>query len=169
MASERLLVVGKIVGLYGVQGWVKLESYTVPRTKIFSYRPWSVSLAEGDIDIDDVQGREQGKGLVGRLAGYNDRDTAATLIGASIRIPRSALPKSAQGEYYWADLENLSVVTNDGVPLGTVSHLFATGSNDVMVVKDATRERLIPFVQGQFIEAVDLENSKITVNWDPDF
>ncbi|HEX3895692.1 MAG TPA: ribosome maturation factor RimM [Rudaea sp.] len=169
MASERLLVVGKIVGLYGVQGWVKLESYTEPRTKIFSYRPWSVSLADGDIGIDDVQGREQGKGLVGRLAGYNDRDAAATLIGASIRIPRSALPKSVQGEYYWADLENLAVVTNEGVPLGTVSHLFATAANDVMVVKDATRERLIPFVQGQFIEAVDLENSRITVDWDPDF
>jgi 16S rRNA processing protein RimM len=169
VASERLLVVGKIVGLYGVQGWVKLESYTEPRTKIFSYRPWSVSLPDGDSDIDDVQGREQGKGLVGRLAGYNDRDTAATLIGASIRIPRSALAESAQGEYYWADLENLSVVTNEGVPLGMVSHLFATGANDVMVVKDATRERLIPFVQGQFIEAVDLENSRITVNWDPDF
>lgn len=169
MASERLLIVGKIVGLYGVQGWVKLESYTEPRTKIFSYRPWSVQLPGGDVEIDDVNGREQGKGLVGRLAGYDDRDAAATLIGASIRIPRSALPTSAHGEYYWADLENLEVVTNFGVPLGTVSHLFATGSNDVMVVKDATRERLIPFVQGEFVEAVDLEKSRITVNWDPDF
>jgi 16S rRNA processing protein RimM len=169
VASDRLLIVGKFVGLYGVQGWVKLESYTEPRLKIFSYRPWLVSLTGGDIEIDDVQGREQGKGLVGKLAGYNDRDTAATLIGASIRIPRSALPKSAQGEYYWTDLEGLTVVTNDGIPLGSVSHLFSTGANDVMVAKDATRERLIPFVLGQFIEAVDLENSRITVNWDPDF
>jgi len=152
-----------------VQGWVKLESYTEPRAKIFSYRPWSVHVAGCDFDIDDVYGREQGKGLVGKLAGYDDRDAAATLIGASIRIPRSALPKPVQGEYYWTDLENLAVVNDQGVELGTVSHLFATGANDVMVVKDSTRERLIPFVQGQFIQAVDLENSRITVHWDPDF
>ncbi len=164
-SADRLIVVGKIVGLYGVQGWVKLESYTQPRTQIFSYRPWFL----GDKEIEDAQGREQGKGLVGRLSGYADRDAAATLIGAEIRIPRSALPKPAQGEFYWSDLEGLAVVNKEGVALGAVSHLFSTGANDVVVVKDGARERMIPFVFGQFVEAVDLEQSRITVDWDPDF
>ena len=164
-SAERLIVVGKIVGLHGVQGWVKLESYTQPRTQIFSYRPWLV----GTKQIDDASGREQGKGLIGRLAGYSDRDTAATLIGAEIRIPRSALPKPADGEFYWSDLEGLIVVNKQGVALGAVSHLFSTGANDVVVVKDGPRERLIPFVFGQFVEAVDLEQSRITVDWAPDF
>jgi 16S rRNA processing protein RimM len=164
-SADRLIVVGKIVGLHGVQGWVKLESYTQPRTRIFSYRPWIL----GDKEIDEAHGREQGKGLVGHIAGYSDRDAAATLIGAEIRIPRSALPKPAVGEFYWSDLEGLAVVNREGVALGAVSHLFSTGANDVMVVKDGPRERLIPFVQGQFVEAVDLEQSKITVDWDPDF
>ena len=164
-SADRLIVVGKIVGLYGVQGWVKLESYTQPRTQIFSYRPWRV----GETEIDQAQGREQGKGLVGRLSGYDDRDTAATLIGASIRIPRSALPKPTPGEFYWADLEGLDVVNRQGVALGAVTHLFSTGANDVMVVKDGPRERMIPFVQGQFVDTVDMERSTITVDWDPDF
>ncbi len=163
--ADRLIVVGKIVGLYGVQGWVKLESYTQPRTQIFSYRPWRV----GEKEISDASGREQGKGLVGCLSGYSDRDAAATLIGAEIRIPRSALPKASPGEIYWADLEGLAVVNREGVALGAVSHLFSTGANDVMMVKDGPRERMIPFVMGQFVEAVDLEQSKITVDWDPDF
>ena len=164
-SADRLIIVGKIVGLYGVQGWVKLESYTQPRTQIFSYHPWLV----GTQEIDDASGREQGKGLIGRLAGYSDRDAAATLIGASIRIPRSALPKPPPGEFYWADLEGLDVVNKEGVALGAVTHLFSTGANDVMVVKDGPRERMIPFVQGQFVETVDMERSRITVDWDPDF
>jgi 16S rRNA processing protein RimM len=164
-SADRLIVVGKIVGLYGVQGWVKLESYTLPRTQIFSYRPWIV----GEKEIDEAQGHEQGKGLVGCLSGYSDRDAAATLIGAEIRIPRSALPKPADGEFYWSDLEGLDVVNKEGLALGAVTHLFATGANDVMVVKDGSHERMIPFVFGQFVEAVDLEQSRITVDWDPDF
>jgi 16S rRNA processing protein RimM len=164
-SADRLIVVGKIVGLYGVQGWVKLESYTQPRTQIFSYRPWIV----GEKEVEEAQGREQGKGLVGRLSGYSDRDAAATLIGAEIRIPRSALPKPSPGEFYWSDLEGLAVVNKEGVALGAVTHLFSTGANDVMVVKDGPRERMIPFVHGQFVKAVDMEQSKITVDWDPDF
>lgn len=164
-SADRRIVVGKIVGLYGVQGWVKLESFTQPRVQIFSYRPWFV----GEKEIDAAHGREQGKGLVAHLPGFDDRDAAATLIGAEIRIPRAALPNATPGEFYWADLEGVSVVSKQGVALGTVSHLFSTGANDVMVVKDGPRERMIPFVQGQFVESVDLEQSRITVDWDPDF
>lgn len=169
MALERPLVVGKIVGLHGVQGWIKLESYTEPRVSIFDYRPWTIEFAGKKIEIDHVQGRAQGKGLIGKLTGYDDRDAAATLIGASIRISRSQLPRSSPGEYYWADLEGLDVVTLEGVVLGKVSHLFSTGANDVLVVADATRERLIPFVTEQFVKTIDLKNSRITVDWDPEF
>ena len=168
-ASERQLLVGKIVGLHGVQGWIKLESYTEPRVKIFDYKPWRIDAVGRESEIENVHGRQQGKGLIGKLSGYDDRDAAATLIGASIRIPRSQLPRSLPGEHYWADLEGLEVATVEGVALGRVSHLFATGANDVLVVKDATRERLIPFVSGQFVKEVDMQNSKITVDWDPEF
>ena len=68
-----------------------------------------------------------------------------------------------------ADLEGLRVVTVDGVELGTVSHLFATGANDVLVARDGERERMIPFVQPQYVTAVDFEAGVVTVDWDPEF
>ncbi len=165
MDADRLLLIGKIVGLHGVNGWVKLESYTEPRTRIFSYKPWLV----GEVEVAGAQGREQGKGLIGKLHGCDDRDAAARLIGATIRIRRSALPKPKRGEFYWADLEGLEVITTEGVVLGRVSHLFATGANDVLVVRDGERERLIPYVTKQFVREVDLKAGRITVDWDPDF
>ena len=165
MDADRLLLIGKIVGLHGVDGWVKLESYTEPRLAIFSYRPWLI----GDSEIGSVHGREQGKGLIGKLPDCDDRDAAARLIGATIHVRRSALPKAKRGEIYWADLEGLDVVTTDGVALGKVSHLFSTGANDVLVVRDGERERLIPYVAKQFVREVDLKAGRISVDWDPEF
>jgi 16S rRNA processing protein RimM len=165
VSADRLLLVGKIVGLHGVDGWVKLESYTEPRLSIFRYQPWLI----GDKEINGVQGREQGKGVIAKLPDCDDRDAAARLIGATIQVRRSALSKPKRGEIYWADLEGLDVITVDGVALGKVSHLFSTGANDVLVVRDGERERLVPYVTKQFVREVDLKAGRITVDWDPEF
>jgi 16S rRNA processing protein RimM len=169
VTADRLLLIGKIVGLHGVDGWVKLESYTEPRTRIFSYTPWLVKIADSELEFTGVQGREQGKGLIGKLRGCDDRDAAARLVGAAIQVRRSVLPKPKRGEIYWADLEGLDVVTPHGVALGKISHLFSTGANDVLVVRDGERERLIPYVTGQFVKKVDLDAGRVTVDWDPEF
>jgi 16S rRNA processing protein RimM len=169
VAADRLLVVGKIVGLSGVQGWVKLESYTEPRMRMFTYQPWLLGNEAQLQEVSGAHGRPQGKGMVATLPGVADRDAAAVLVGKEIRVRRSTLPGAKRGEYYWVDLEGLEVVTIQGVTLGRVSHLFATGANDVIVVRDGERERMIPFVQSQFVHTVDLAGGRITVDWDPDF
>ena len=61
------------------------------------------------------------------------------------------------------------ILVEDGVALGKVSHLFSTGANDVLVVRDGERERLIPYVAKQFVREVDLKAGRISVDWDPDF
>ena len=134
---------------------------------IFSYQPWL--LGGGGREVSGAHGRPQGKGMIAALPGVADRDAAAALVGAEIRVWRSALPRSKRDEYYWADLEGMDVVTVEGVALGRVSHLFATGANDVMAVTDGKRERLIPFVQKQFVHEVDMDAGRITVDWDPEF
>ncbi len=121
------------------------------------------------MELANVRGREQGKGLIATLPGIGDRDQAATLVGAEIWIWRSALPRSKRGEYYWCDLEGLEVVTVSGAVLGQVTHLLATGANDVLVVRGVEREHLVPFVLEQYVHKVDLVAGRITVDWDPDF
>ena len=168
-AGDRLILVGRIVGLHGVAGEVKLESYTEPRTRIFRYQPWLLSSATGDREISGCRGREQGKGMVATLPDVVDRDRAASLVGCEIKVRRSALPEPRPDEYYWTDLEGLEVITIDGVALGRISHLLATGANDVMVVRDGERERLLPFVLEDYVKTVDFEAGRVTVDWDPEF
>ena len=160
---------GRIVGLYGVQGQVKLESWTEPRIQIFQYQPWLLTAPGVEKEIGGIRGRAQGKGLVATLPGIEDRDQATALIGCEITVSRDVLPPPAPGEFYWTDLEGLEVVTTEGVALGRVSHLFATGANDVVVVKDGTRERLVPFIQGSYVRSVDLSDGRMVVDWDPEF
>ena len=168
--AGRRVPVGRIVGLHGVQGWIKLESWTEPRTKIFDYHPWLLATAPDAVtEVTGAKGRPQGKGLVAQLPGVDDRDTAAALVGSDIYVAREQLPPPGKDEYYWVDLEGLEVVTTEGAVLGRVSHLFATGANDVVVVRDGTRERLIPFIQGSYVHSVDLSGGRMVVDWDPEF
>jgi len=166
----RRVLIGRIVGLYGVQGWLKIESWAEPRMKIFDYQPWLLSTESGsETQIAGAKGRQQGKGMVAQLPGIDDREQAAALIGMDIHVAREQLPPPGKDEYYWVDLEGLEVVTTEDVVLGRVSHLFATGSNDVVVVRDGARERLIPFIQGSYVRSVDMSAKRMVVDWDPEF
>ncbi len=168
MTGQRRVILGQVSGLFGVRGWVKLWSFTDPVENLLGY---------GELELGQlghwhaarlVEGRRHGEGLVGRFEGCEDRDQAALLVGAELAVPRERLPQAPPGEYYWADLEGLEVVTTTGVRLGRVEQMMATGANDVMVVC-GERERLVPFVPGRFVERVDLEGGRIVVDWDPDF
>lgn len=137
--------------------------------QIFRYQPWWLKSATSETEISGCRGHAQGKGIVATLPSVGSRDEAAALIGAEVWVRRDALPGIGEGEYYWADLEGLEVVTVEGAKLGRVSHLFATGANDVLVVRDGERERLIPFVHETYVKHVDLDAGRIKVDWDPDF
>jgi 16S rRNA processing protein RimM len=175
-ARDDLVLLGRVSGLFGIKGWIKVHSYTRERAGILDYDVWFLKSNDGSNDISNDKGREfdvaegrmQGEGVIARLAGIDDRDAASALVGMDISVARSELPKLKRGEVYWADLEGLKVINLEGVELGTVSHLFETGgANDVVVVK-GERERLIPYV-AQAIREVDLVNGILRVDWDESF
>lgn len=167
---ERRILLGRVLGAFGIRGEIKLESWTEPRAAIFRYQPWIVRDPQGrERALSGVRGRESGKFLIASFPDVADRDTVEAMRGTEIYVPRSALPPPKDGEYYWVDLEGLRVVTVDGVSLGTVSHLFATGANDVLVARDDERERMIPFVIPQYVQSIDFDANLVTVDWDPDF
>jgi 16S rRNA processing protein RimM len=168
-AARRLVSLGRITGPFGIAGWIKVHSDTEPRDNIVRYSPWLLS-GPGRLETRRVErGRRHGKGVVAKLVGCDDRDAAESLRGLQIAVRRNQLPATvAEGEFYWADLEGLSVLTEEGVDLGRVHHLFETGANDVLVVR-GERERLIPYLWQQVVVEVDLEAGIMRVDWDPEF
>jgi 16S rRNA processing protein RimM len=159
---------GRISGFYGVKGWVKVFSYTDPRENILNYRRWFLQLHGNRTEVQLESGRVHGKGIVARIQGMEGREDAAQWLGAEIEVPRSALPASEDGSWYWRDLIGLQVVNTGNVVLGRVTGLMETGANDVLVVQ-GDRERLVPFVLEQYVRRVDLDAGLIEVDWDPEF
>ncbi|MFQ5995087.1 MAG: ribosome maturation factor RimM [Acidiferrobacterales bacterium] len=173
MSSDRIVTLGRIVGLFGARGWVKVLSYSRSPEDILRYNPWLVRTEDAWHEYTVIEGRRHGKGVVVSLRGYVDRDQARALIGGAVAVPLSRLPALPEDEYYWAQLQGLRVENIEGEPLGVVSHLFETGANDVMVVmpgrllNNGNRKGaslLIPYVS-TVILAVDLDAGVIRVDW----
>lgn len=167
-AGGDLIVVGQLRGAYGIRGWLHVGSFTDPASNLLDYRPWLVRHAGGWREVAVRAVRAHGKGFVAQLEGCDDREAAAALAGCEIAVPRAELPAADEDEYYWRDLEGLQVQGGQGEALGTVVQMMPTGANDVMVVRDHERERLIPFIR-QVVSAVDLKAGVIHVDWDPEF
>ena len=158
---------GRVLAPYGVRGWLRVEPQTETPDGLLGYRTWWIGRNADWQQHRVVEGRIHGSGLVVRLEGFADRDAVASIAGSSIAVPRSELPPAPEGEYYWCDLVGLTVVNQQGETLGRVEEIFATGANDVLVVR-GERERLIPFIE-TVVERVELENSRLQVDWNSDY
>lgn len=165
--GEETICVGYIIGAHGVKGWVRIFSDTSPRENILNYSPWKIQTGD-QIETVEVSGRLQGKNVVVKLAGVEDREQASELIGSKIYILAKQLPKLDDGEYYWSELIGLEVESLEAEPLGSIETMMETGANDVMVLK-GDRERLIPFVMDDVVRKVDLANNRVVVDWKPDY
>jgi len=167
-------VIGQITSVFGVKGWLKVYSYTDPREGILDYRNWTLVHNGQRLPVKVEEGRRQGQSVAVSLKGVGDRDIARSYCGSDITVPTQDLPDLPEGEYYWHELEGLTVVTTENECLGCVDHLIETGSNDVLVVHATDlsidqRERLIPYLPDQVVRMVSLDEAKMIVEWDPEF
>ena len=177
---------GKVVGVWGVKGWLKVFSYTRNREDIGQYAEWLLMPVNARPLSSDCQSyavkncRVQGQSVVAQLEGVDDRDAAQALIGQKVFITTKQLPALPAGEYYWFELIGLDVVNAEGEALGVVTNMMETGANDVFVIKQEVEpeleqqaslqpiERLIPHIDEVVLE-VDLEKNLLRVDWGADF
>jgi len=158
------IVVGKVVGPYGIRGWLKVVSFTDPADNLLGYRPWQL-VRDGRYDAVEVEdARRHGRGYVAKLRGVDDRGGAETLANAEIGVDPSVLPALPADEFYWKDLLGMTVVLPDGAALGRVTELIETGANDVLVVEGESGRRLIPFV-ASVIGDVDMDARRLVADW----
>jgi 16S rRNA processing protein RimM len=158
---------GRIAAPFGVKGWVKVQADTAAPQSLLAYKSWWVGSASGWREIAVAEAKVQGRTLVARLEGCEDRDAAAALRGKTVAVPREALPRAGDGEYYWIDLIGLAVVNGEARDFGRVTGILQTGANDVLVVA-GERERLIPFIAA-VVREVDLASGVMRVEWGADY
>lgn len=158
---------GRIVGPFGIKGWIKLQPISEEPAGLLDYASWWIE-DEGGWKASSVEKSQlHGLEVVAKLEGCDDRDAAALYRGRNVAIARSEFPAVGENEFYWADLIGLKVVNREGVDLGAITRVFETGANDVLVVA-GDRERLIPFTE-QVVQQVDLAGRMMRVDWGADY
>ena len=160
---------GQLGAPYGVHGWIKLRSFTQPAENIQHYKTWHIKTKKADwqpIELTDIKTHQQI--FIAKIANVNNPEEAALFTNQLIGITQQNLPKLKQGEYYWSDLIGLTVIDEDNNALGVIDHLFETGANDVMVVKDNKQPQLLPY-HPSVVKSIDLEEKIMRVSWDSRF
>ena len=180
--------VGRILDAWGVKGWVKILPHSADPESLLSAKSWLLqapdakfrpgfSVFSGTVSLSVDQAKIHSDSVVAKFSGLDDRNAAEALRGVRIFLPRSSFPVASKDEYYWVDLIGLNVVNREGVALGCVRDLMATGPHSVLCVEYAesredgsssTAERMIPFVAA-YVDAVDIAGKCITVDWQPDY
>ena len=182
--------VGRILDAWGIKGWFKVLPHSASPEALFSSKRWFLLPPERSVKprrptepavADDWaqplllrvrEAKEHSDSIVASSADIADRSAAESLKGARVFVPRSSFPTPEDGEYYWVDLIGLQVVNREGVALGEVRDLMATGPQTVLVLQaeegGKTIERMIPFVAA-FVDKVDTAARCITVDWQADY
>jgi 16S rRNA processing protein RimM len=151
-----------------VTGELSLRPYNA-RGRILGGLEQLIVLREGRRSVWQVLAfRPVHGGYLVRLAGVNDRETAATLTLGEVRVARAVFPPLGPGEYYVEDVVGCAVDDQAGRALGVVRDTFWNGAHDVAtVVGGDGQERLVPLVP-QFVLTADTAGRRIQVRWDDD-
>lgn len=165
--QDRVVVLGKVASPFGVQGWVKVNSFTDPLDNILEYETWLVGGPGKWQPVRLEEGRVTGKGVLAKLAGIASPEEARTWVGREIGVRRSELPPAPPGEFYWTDLEGFAVLTPEGTLLGTLDHFRDTPTGPVVIVK-GEREHWIPFVKDRIVK-VEMDAARIVLDWPADW
>ena len=168
-ADDPMVIMGRVVGAQGLQGWVKVQVFTEYLDSLLDYQTWFLGNDKHPWRPFKVeQSNVHTKVLVAKLEGIPDRTAAEKYKGMLIAVPRSSLPPQAENEYYWSDLIGMNVFNLQDEKLGTVESLIETGANDVLCVRNEAGEILIPFL-AQVVQQVSMDEKIIRVDWQADY
>jgi len=148
--KEDLLAVGKVVGVHGIRGEIKVLPYSEYDEDV--WRAVSIFPGEGNSPYKVLQIRPHKGVILIKLAGVATRDEAAALVGREVFTGKELLTTLPEGEYYWFELTGMEVETEEGRQLGRVEKVFATGSNDVLEINGPLGEVLIPVIKDVIVK-----------------
>jgi 16S rRNA processing protein RimM len=164
----KLIVMGRILGPFGVKGWVKVATFSESPESLIRRRNWWLG-KDGDWrEIKVAETERHGDRLVARIEGCDSPEAAQVYRGREVAVARETLPPTRENEFYQADLIGLEVRNLSGEQLGTVAELFSNGAHEVMRVASEEGERLLPFI-AQVVQEVDIDAGRILVDWGKDW
>lgn len=160
---SELICVGALAGAFGVQGEVRLKSFTAEPSAIADYAP--LATEDGATSYSITLTRPLKNGFAARLGGVKTKEQADALKGVRLYAPREKLPALPDDEFYHADLIGLEVVDTGGTVLGRVKAVLNHGASDLLEITGPGLKTslLLPFTLDA-VPTVDLTAGRIVAD-----
>ena len=156
------MLVGEIARPQGLQGEVRIRSFTAHPAAIIEYGPLEDETGARLFEIESL--RVTPKALSARLKGVTSRDEAEALTGTKLYVPHSRLPAREEDEWYHTDLIGISALDREGVAIGSVVAVHNFGAGDLLEIRPASggHSVLMPFTRDTVPE-VDVEGGWLRI------
>lgn len=164
-AGGKHILLGRIAAAHGIRGEVLIKTFTECPEDIAAYGP-----------LDDGHGRLLNikvvrvtpKGVIARVAGVGDRNSAEALKGAELHVDRDRLPAPDDGTFYHADLIGLTALDPEGRAVGEVTGVYNHGAGDLLELRlaETGKTEFVAFTD-TFVPEVDLAGRRVVVRLDP--
>ena len=160
MYNKNLILVGSIVGVHGLKGYLKVKSFLENPKDIFKFDKYIIN----DLYFTSLIFKYNKKSIfICELIDVNSLEEAKLLISSNIFICRSLLPKIESDETYFIDLINYNVVLESGLNLGKLIKFYDFGAGPIIEVKNGEKKKMLPFSES-FIINIDKNLSVITLS-----
>jgi 16S rRNA processing protein RimM len=159
---DRLVLVARVAGAFGVRGEVRLRSFTEDPMALVRFR--QLRGEGGAPGLTLLSGRPYKEGLIARAEEIATKEQADGLRGLELYAPRSVLPPPGEDEFYLADLIGLEARSPEGAALGKIRAVPNYGAGDLLEVEPAGggSSWLVAFTAGNVPE-VDVEGGQVVI------
>ena len=165
MSADDWVVIGEITKPFGLNGGLKIRPLTEDPGRFRRLAGAVLEAADGmqqTCTLVDV--RTDRDSVILFCREIDKVEQVKRFVGGTVRIPRSEAIPLPPNSYFQHDLLGLRVVLEDGRYLGEIREIWPTGGNDVLVVRDGKRERLIPAIKSLVVE-VNLQEKRMVLRW----
>lgn len=163
------VLIGKITGVHGLKGQVKIMSFSQNPQDIGNY-PKLFDKNNKELAIK-ITSKAQGKNndvFIANIANIKDRNAAEDLRNTEIFINKADLPESEDDGFYYVDLIGLDVLSQENEKIGQVQDVMNYGAGDIIEIdfneKSKQKEKIQMFsFRDEIFPEVDLEKKFIKI------
>ncbi len=159
-----LFAVARITGAHGIAGFLRVEPLSDDPDRFHGLVDVFCGTGEADAQPGEIEEvRTMHRGLLLKLKGVDDRTAAERLKGRMLFVTREHLVKPRKGRWFVHDIIGCAVATDDGREIGTVADVLKSAAQDIWVVREGSKEHLIPVVS-EFVRSVDVKKKRIVIH-----
>ena len=154
--------IGRIVNAHGIRGEVRVQPWADSPDFLCQFKTlyvdsshWPIQVERARVHKNMVILKFDGVDTMNEVEGWRQKD---------LLITRDQAVPLQEDEFFITDLIGLTVVTDEGDTLGTLTDVMETGANDVYCVKTPEgKELLLPAIHDCILD-VDLDKEEMLVH-----